>query len=622
MIISQNVRCPLSPDKAARRPAFRCITILALCVLALSGSTLARADTGIVVYGSKGMDQRRTNSGHISLIVTDLCASGIDQVRECRVGETPGVIITAYSNLASDYGKAVFVVPMLDHFTATKDPALIPVLSSSASLRAAQIEYWRRYLRPYFPPMTQERYTEIRNEMEHFDAGRTMRRLLSMEFIGSIFGAHKTQDATEPIALIDPATRELIPNGRWREAVGTEQMRSAVVLTAPSSVQQELRLVHYLEGPQSRTFNILSENCSDFIEGGLLAVYGDTGLRFRPRPLDLADVWITSPLFVATGFVSYAKKNVIPLQVVFLPITAGTRRSHFSVTSISRGALVPAPSQGMIAFGVKSSVNVLNPFLGLTTFAVDQLSRLVNLPRLIHDCSGGDLLSLGTSSKACSGSGFDQRDRIRVFGTRSCWKHKQGTFQKLASQAWEVGLLNQNEKNLILKRGQPFLLPRLYEHAVADNNQEQSLVSGMQTCVQPGCSSGNLLVKVALPSKPALDDAVPGRPQIRGMAESSEPILRETAFKLMLSVINFDLSSEPTERRTVQAFDKDWQLFVHVADKNQLSVAGAAADKTLEACSCRSFDTGAEAKDALQEARGFPQRVMRAERELVAGPVR
>jgi len=105
------------------------------------------------------------------------------------------------------------------------------------------------------------------------------------------------------------------------------------------------------------------------------------------------------------------------------------------------------------------------------------------------------------------------------------------------------------------------------------------------------------------------------------MAESSEPILRETAFKLMASVINFDLSSEPTERRTVQAFDKDWQLFVQVADNNQLSV-GAAADETLEACSCHSFDTGAEHEDALQEARGFPQRVMRAERELVAGPVR
>jgi len=106
------------------------------------------------------------------------------------------------------------------------------------------------------------------------------------------------------------------------------------------------------------------------------------------------------------------------------------------------------------------------------------------------------------------------------------------------------------------------------------------------------------------------------------VAESSEPVPRETAFKLMASVINFDLSSEPTDRRTVQAFDQDWQLFVDVAEKNQLSVGGAATDETLEACSCRSFDTGAEHKDALQKARGFPQRLMRAERELVTGPVR
>src|SRR4051794_10309724 len=213
--------------------------LLGICLLTYFSPTLLHADTGLVVYGSKGMDQRRTDSGHISLIVTDLCASGIDQVRECRSGERPGVVITAYSNLASDYGKAVFVVPALDHFTATNDPSLIPVLSSGASLRAAQISYWREHLRPYFPPMTKERYTEIREEMDRFDAGRTLRRFLTMEFIGSVLGSHKHQDATEPIAIIDPITQELIPDGRWREAIGTEQLRSAVVMTAPATVTQE-----------------------------------------------------------------------------------------------------------------------------------------------------------------------------------------------------------------------------------------------------------------------------------------------------------------------------------------------------------------------------------------------
>ena len=203
-------------DAAATHRYFAWTTILAFCIPPFCGPAPARADTGIVVYGSKGTDQRRTDSGHISLIVTDLCASGIDQIRECPPGERPGVVITFYPNLAADYTKSVFVVPLLDHLTAVDNPERIPVLSSGPSLRAAQIVYWRQHLRPYFPPMKQERYAEVRAELDRFELGRTMRRFFTMEFIGTMLGSHKHQDATEPIALIDPATQELIPDGRWR----------------------------------------------------------------------------------------------------------------------------------------------------------------------------------------------------------------------------------------------------------------------------------------------------------------------------------------------------------------------------------------------------------------------
>ena len=622
LIYPQGVRRAFPIDKRARKTCFA-YKILALCAIAMYSPTLMRADTGIVVYGSKGMDQRRTDSGHIALIVTDLCASGVDQVRECRDGERPGIVITAYANLASDYSKSVFVLPMLDHFAGTDNVESIPVLSSGASLRAAQIEYWRNHLRPYFPPMTQQRYTEIRDEMERFDAGRELRRFLTMEFIGTMLGSHKHQDATEPIALIDPLTKELIPDGRWREAVGAEQMRSAVVITAPASLEQELHLIRFLKEPQAKTFNVMSENCSDFVQGALMAVYGDSGLHFRPRSVDFADAWITSPLFVATGFVSFAKKKPEPLRVVFLPIIAGTRRSHFSVHSISRGALVPEPSQGKMAFTLKTYINVLNPLLGITSFTVDQMSRLVNLPRTIHDCSDGDLLSVGMGSKTCSGKDFDQRDRVRVFGTPSCWKKKQDEFQKLASRAVEIGLLNRDEEKRMLKRGQPFLLARLYEHPVADKNQNQSLIEGMRACFLPGCTNVESLLKNPLSSNLSADDIIPGRSQVRLLSESSEQTSRETAFKLMATVINYDLSSEPTDRRTVQSFDQDWQLFLHTTERSHLTVQGSeTGGETLETCSCNSFDAGAERKDALQEARGFSQRVMRAERELVTSPVR
>lgn len=596
---------------------------LAGYLFGLCAPLLVRADTGLVVYGSKGMDQRRTDSGHVSLIVTDLCASGIDQVRRCSADERPGVVVTAYSNLATDYNKAVFVVPLLDHFAATNDSSLIPVLSSGASLRAAQIRYWREHLRPYFPPIAEERYKEIRDAMDQFDAGRTVRRFLTMEFIGSVLGSHKHQDPTEPMAIIDPATQELIPDGRWREAIGTEQLRSAVIVTAPASIAQELRLVKYLKQPQTKSFNVMSGNCSDFVEGALLAVYSDSGLRFRPRALDIADAWVTSPLVVATGFVSYAQKNAIPLRVEFLPITAGTRRSHFAVHSLSRGALVPDPSQGKMAFALKTYFNFLNPLLGLTSFTVDQFSGFVNLPSLIHDCTEGDLSSVGVGTGACSFKAIDWRDRVRVFGTTSCWRKKRDEFQKLASQAVEVGVLNRAEEKMMLKQAQPFLLPRLYEQAAADHSpSNQSPSSDIQSCLLVGCSRGPSLVDVSLSLQSNQERAVPGRAEIRLMAESADETPRQAAFKLMAAVINFDLSSEPPERRNVQAFDKDWQLLLHLAEKNNLTGPSTVAEETLERCSCNSFDQGAEDRDALQASRSFLQKLMRAERQLVTGPTR
>ncbi len=600
---------------------------LLLLLLVLSNRQFIHADTGIVVYGSKGTDQRRTDSGHISLIVTDLCASGIDQVRRCDSGEVPGVIVTAYANLASDYNKAIFVLPLLDHLVATHDPGKIPVLSSGSSLRAAQITYWREHLRKYFPPMRQGRYTELRADLDRFDAGRTMRRFLTMEFIGTLIAGHKHQDATEPIALIDPETKELIPDGRWREAVGAEHLRSAVVITAPASLAQELRLVAYLSNPPFNAFNAMTANCSDFVERALLTVYGDSGLRFRKRQLDLADAWITSPLFIATGFLSYLKSNDVPTRVNFIPITAGTRRSHFSVHSISRGALVPDPAQGKLAFSLKVFFNYLNPLLGVTSFTVDQLSRLSDLPGLIHDCSSGDLLTVGTGGQACAGLETDTRDRVRVFGTSSCWRKKQDAFLAMTSQAMEAGLLETQSKQLMLRLGQPYLLARLYEHPMTDRSLTQPLLIGMGACRGTECISMPTYSDASSQSVSETADlqdeeAIPSRPDIRLMAESSEPLVKQIALKLMTSVINFDLSSEPGDRRSVQTFDQDWRLLVRVAEANKLTVPAEAASESLESCSCNSFDTGAESKDALQVARGFGHTVARVEREFVYGPAR
>ena len=70
-------------------------------------------------------------------------------------------------------------------------------------------------------------------------------------------------------------------------------------------------------------------------------------------------------------------------------------------------------------------------------------------------------------------------------------------------------------------------------------------------------------------------------------------------------------------------------LFVlHVRRRRRLerqslkTLQSTGAAESLENCSCQSFDHGTERKDALQASRSFPQKLMRAERQLVTAPTR
>lgn len=55
------------------------------------------------------------------------------------------------------------------------------------------------------------------------------------------------------------------------------------------------------------------------------------------------------------------------------------------------------------------------------------------------------------------------------------------------------------------------------------------------------------------------------------------------------------------ERRTTQDFDPDWQLYLHVSEKNALDIPNSpTAQETVAECSSDAFDTNANATpDAL-----------------------
>ncbi len=575
--------------------------ISSLLFMMLCGNAPLRAGVGIVVYESKGADARRTSTGHMALIVTDLCAEGVENLRPCAADEPKGAVVTRYANVASGYDNSIFIVPMMDHFYATRNVDAIPVLSSGTTTEAMQMEYWREYLKPYLPPLTKSQYQEMRHKLDSFDAGRTFRRAITMDYLISLLGPHKKRYETEPIAIIHPVTQEMIPNGRWREAIGVSQTRSSIVVTLPESAEQKEKLLRYVNGTKPPEFQAMTNNCSDYVAGGLVATFGDEGMQLRARALHVADAWITSPIAVATDFLNFAKKTAKPLEVELVPMQAGTRRPTAAITSISRGALVPDAGQGKMAFSMKVYFNTLNPLLGLLSFTADQASRFASMQDLVHDHGSSNLGPVTRFLPAKETQG--PREQMKLFGSVGCWRAKREEFLRMSQQAVEKGMLSKTEDALLLKLGRPYLLPRFFERKATEEGHDGALMAA-------------LLPKPALP----LPGFVPGRKEVEQMAESAEPGSRNAAYKLMLSVINYDLSSEAVNRRLSTLFDPDWKLYLRVAAKNNIYDShGAGVSESVAECSCREFDTGKAKIDAFQADRSLSNKFAREMRGLAFG---
>jgi hypothetical protein len=215
---------------------------------------------------------------------------------------------------------------------------------------------------------------------------------------------------------------------------------------------------------------------------------------------------------------------------------------------------------------------------------------------------------------------------MRVFGTNSCWKEKQKAFADLTAQAKELGLLTAAERGLVLRAGRPFLLPRLYEQTAAAQKHDGMLMVGMHNRVlTPSMTVSHFLATDSIDRAPVTipDALVPGRSEIEEMADSSNADERLLAFKLMTSIINYDLSSEPVHRRISEAFDQDWEQLLEVSQKNGLHFANQRSSReSVAMCSCREFDEGLAKQDAFGEAQGYRQWFARASREVVFGPNR
>ena len=152
-------------------------------------------------------------------------------------------------------------------------------------------------------------------------------------------------------------------------------------------------------------------------------------------------------------------------------------------------------------------------------------------------------------------------------------------------------------------------------------------MSGIEQCTLPGCGMG--MISSLFPHdanvEPVVEGSptgfVSGRPEVKAMAESGERRKELVAFKLMTSVINYDLSSAAITRRTSESFDSDWQLYLDTARRNGIHVADHdAVTEPVAGCSCREFDAaGGKVVDAFQTDRSVTQRLAREGRGLLHG---
>ena len=95
------------------------------------------------------------------------------------------------------------------------------------------------------------------------------------------------------------------------------------------------------------------------------------------------------------------------------------------------------------------------------------------------------------------------------------------------------------------------------------------------------------------------------------MANSGDSTVKAIAFRLMTSVVNYDLSSAPAARRTTEGFDADWKLYLHVTRKNGVRLDSGNSDGELVAdCSCREFDAGIAITDSFQQQRSLHQKLV------------
>lgn len=563
--------------------------------------SFSRADVGVILYESRGTDARGIQSGHVALIATRLCPDGLAKVRRCKFGETPGVVISKYAGAIWGSEQSVLIVPIMEHFFATKDWEDRPLLSSEAVLIDMQKEYWRKYLQKDIPPMSQAQYEEYKEELKEFNLGRILKKAARFEYLAELLVKSPLREPTEPIAIREPQTGQLIPNGGWRQAVGAQHVRDSVIFVGETTDEEEERLIAFVNRSGREPFNIFTANCTNLAKRGLKEVFGRS-IGFRAVLRDLSNVGAAVPLSIATDFLKYLKKSQKAYQVAYLPMQPGTRTPSLTNKSVANGAIFPDASQGKIAFGAKLGLGLMNPSIWLIVKIVDKVSGYMNVDKEVVRASTELKAELATSENWVTATTDTAPDLQKVlnFGTQNCWKQKRHELIA-AVGATEERRLGQEDSAFksILKSGRPYQMPKDFEKA--------------------GFFSSRLtrtaLKRISLIAFQQ-DVSIPNH-----VMTSDELKTLDFYINSIVAVINWDLTISDVDRRSTETFDQDWKTLLQL-----LKLRGAKdipPPISVRECSQKEFDsTNGRVTDARTKSAKILPKIGRYFKAIVTGPIK
>jgi len=266
----------------------------------LLSAGMARASLTLLLEEPFGKFGAMNPTGHAAVYLSHVCATSPLSLRRCREGEE-GVVISRYHRVS---GYDWIAIPLLPYLYAVDRPDQVP-------------------------------------------------RTVSVEDVASLRDAYRRMNLT---AFAPDAANGGAPEGDWIQLVGAAYDRTIYAFEIQTTQEQDDEFIQTFNSrPNQRRFNLLFQNCADFVRQTVDFYYPHAIHRSF-----IADVGIMTPKQAAKSLLSYTNRHQ-DLKV-----------SSFVIPQVPGTVARSTPVRGVLESLVKSKkyavplvpVAVLHPYIG------------------------------------------------------------------------------------------------------------------------------------------------------------------------------------------------------------------------------------------------------------------